>query len=480
MGEVRYGRQTPTASHILPYKDTKGPEAIQYYNESSRTAIEWQELLTYDLMAVDDEGLWIHQKFGYAVPRRNGKNEVVVIREIWGLENNEKICHTAHRTTTSHAAWERLVKVLTERGYVELGRKKKDEEDPENGFRLSKQYGLESITLVKGGTIVFRTRTPNGGLGEGFDLLVIDEAQEYTTTQESALIYTVSDSANPQTIFCGTPPTATSSGTVFETMRKDCLTGNKYDSGWAEWSLPEMVDDVSNVDLWYETNPSMGYHLDERKIRSEISSDLIDFNIQRLGVWIVYNQKSAISEGEWDALEVKKLPALKGKLYAGVKYAKDNTNVSLSIAVKTSGGKIFVETIDCRPIRNGNSWIANFLKKADIDRVIVDGANGQELLQEELKNEKIKVKTVFPTVKEIIVANAAFEQGICNENIRHMDQPSVKQIISNCDKRTISNNGGFGYKSIMDGVDVSIMDSIILAYWACSEGKERRKQKVHY
>jgi len=32
----------------------------------------------------------------------------------------------------------------------------------------------------------------------------------------------------------------------------------------------------------------------------------------------------------------------------------------------------------------------------------------------------------------------------------------------------------------MDGVDVSIMDSIILAYWACSEGKERRKQKVHY
>ncbi|NLY87361.1 MAG: hypothetical protein GX083_02280 [Clostridiales bacterium] len=33
----------------------------------------------------------------------------------------------------------------------------------------------------------FRTRSSKGGLGEGFDLLVIDEAQEYTDDQESAI-----------------------------------------------------------------------------------------------------------------------------------------------------------------------------------------------------------------------------------------------------------------------------------------------------
>lgn len=33
----------------------------------------------------------------------------------------------------------------------------------------------------------FRTRTSTDGLDEGFDLLVIDEAQEYTEDQESAL-----------------------------------------------------------------------------------------------------------------------------------------------------------------------------------------------------------------------------------------------------------------------------------------------------
>ena len=40
--------------------------------------------------------------------------------------------------------------------------------------------------------------------------------------------------------------------------------------------------------------------------------------------------------------------------------------------------------------------------------------------------------------------------------------------------------GGFGFKSIKEGVDISIMDSVILAYWICSTTKERRKQKARY
>ena len=243
----KIGRQVPTSSVVLPYKHSKGTEAVELYNQTGRTAIKWQEHLCNDIMAVTDDGLWIHQKFGFSVPRRNGKNEIVVMREIWGLVNGETICHTAHRTTTSSAAWNRLRSLLIKAGYVELGRQKKDEKPPEKSFRTNKQHGLENITLTNGGKIDFRTRTPNGGLGEGFDLLVIDEAQEYTDDQESALIYTVSDSKNPQTIFCGTPPTPVSSGTVFMKMRSECLSGDTYDTGWAEWSIPKQTDDVFNT-----------------------------------------------------------------------------------------------------------------------------------------------------------------------------------------------------------------------------------------
>ena len=108
MGEPRRGRQTPTRSVVLPYDQTYGQEAIGLYNSTGRTAQEWQEIQMYDILAVNEDGLWVHTKYGYAVPRRNGKNEIVAMREIYGLTHGEKILHTAHRTTTSASASKRL------------------------------------------------------------------------------------------------------------------------------------------------------------------------------------------------------------------------------------------------------------------------------------------------------------------------------------------------------------------------------------
>ena len=201
----------PTESFALPYSETLGLEAAKLYNTTGKTAQEWQELILCDMMAVNEEGLWTHTKYGYSVPRRNGKNEVVVMRELYGLTNGEEIAHTAHRTSTSHSAWERLCEALAETG-LEEGK----------DYKTVKQFGLERIIMKGkgGGRISFRTRSSKGGLGEGFDLLVIDEAQEYTDDQESALKYVVTSSKNPQTIFCGTPPTVVSSGT--EIGRASC------------------------------------------------------------------------------------------------------------------------------------------------------------------------------------------------------------------------------------------------------------------
>ena len=57
MTEIRKGLQTPTQSVVLPYNETKGQEAIDIYNSSGRTAQEWQELMLYDTLAVNEDGL---------------------------------------------------------------------------------------------------------------------------------------------------------------------------------------------------------------------------------------------------------------------------------------------------------------------------------------------------------------------------------------------------------------------------------------
>lgn len=479
MGEQRKGRQTPTQSVVLPYYDTKGQEAIDLYNESGRIAQEWQELIISDILAVNEDSLWTHTKYGYSVPRRNGKNEIIAIRELYGLTHGEKILHTAHRTTTSSSASKRLASILDGIGYTLVIRPKQGEKY-EKAYTYSKQFGLERISILDqdGGTCDFRTRSSKGGLGEGFDLLVIDEAQEYTDDQESALKYVVSDSKNPQTIFCGTPPTPVSSGTVFTKMRNETLAGKRVNTGWAEWS----VDTMSNIrdkELWYETNPSLGTILTERAILDEVGSDEVDFNIQRLGLWIRYNQKSAISKTEWKEAEVSELPELTGPLFVGIKYGHEGNNVALSIAVKTKSKKIFVETIDCREVRAGNLWIINFLRSSKISKVVIDGANGQLLLANSMKEYKLNEPTM-PTVKEIILANASFEDGINQGNLIHADQPSVEQAVTNCEKRAIGSNGGFGYKAQKEGIEIAILDSLALAYWSCSTSKEKKKQKISY
>lgn len=345
MTKERIGSQEPTRSLILPYKKSLGNEAVKIYEKSGRTAFDWQRFLVDAILAKNNEGLWVHMNFGYSVPRQNGKNEVVAIRELKGLEAGERILHTAHRTTTSAAAFNRLLAILEESGL----------EDGED-FHKIKASGRESIELSGGGRIDFRTRSSTGGLGESFDLLVVDEAQEYTDDQRSALMYTIAASPNPQTIYTGTPPTPISSGTVFTRLRDNALQGNVEDTGWAEWSVDKQSD-VRDKDLWYQANPSLGLRVTERNIQAEVGDDDIDFNIQRLGLWIQYNQKSAISENEWRELHVDTLPNLKGKLFAGIKYGYDGTNVALSIAVKTEDDQVFVETIDCQSLRNGHGWI---------------------------------------------------------------------------------------------------------------------------
>ena len=465
MGEIRRGRQTPTQSVVLPYTSTRGQEAIDLYNSTGRTAQEWQELLLADLLAYNEEGLWIHTKYGYAVPRRNGKNEIVAIREMFGLSIGEHILHTAHRTTTTHSAWERLLKLLEKTGIKVVS--------------SYKAFGKEHIEVSGGGCIEFRTRTSKGGLGEGFDLLIIDEAQEYQDDQESALKYVVSDSKNPQTIFCGTPPTPVSSGTVFTKFRETTLSGGNENAGWAEWSV-EKETDPKDKEAWYETNPSLGTILTERKILDEVGADIVDFNIQRLGYWIRYNQKSAISKAEWNELKAEKLPDLVGPLFVGIKYGHDGTNVVMSVAAKTKDGKVFVEAIDCREVRAGTDWIFKYLTTWKAKKVVIDGANGQQLLAAEMKEYGLKAP-VLPTVKEIIAANTAFEQGLYQDNIRHMAQPSLVNAVGNCEKRAIGSNGGFGYKAQKEGIEIALLDSVILAYWACSTTKEiKKKQRVSY
>lgn len=479
---MRIDNQNPSFTNVEKSRKTKGTQAIKLYATSGRKLLTWQQRQIRAIETTNKSGTWKYMIYCLAVSRRNGKGEILVAREMDGLiDLKEKICHTAHRTTTSHDAFNRLYTALKAAGYQEHSRKQK--KMPAKSFFASKQYGLEHIEVTGGGSIDFRTRTNNGGLGEGFDLLVIDEAQEYTSKQQSALSYTVSSSKNPQTIITGTPPTVSSGGDVFVKIRNTVLDGKSEETGWAEWSTPDMVegDDLKSPALWKRYNPSYGSILDARKIRSELANGDLDFNIQRLGFWCTFNQKSAISEQEWTDLKVDNLPELKDERFLGIKYGRDGVNCALSIASKTKDGKIFVETIDCTSVRAGNGWLFDFIKNPKVNKVAIDGASGQQLLADQIQKYGFKKTVIMPTVAEIIQGNSMFEQDLYAQNICHRGQQTLTDVVTNCKRRLIGSKGGFGYSSLVETQDIAVMESMILAYWLCAVTKEdKKKQKVSY
>ena len=459
--EKRYGADEPTKSFILPYSKTKGDEAIELYNKGKFTMEPWQGALLCSIMGRDEEDLWVHQKFGYSIPRRNGKTELVIARCLWGLANGEKILYTAHETATTHEIFERLEDLcITAKIPIR------------KPFRA---FGREHIyTEDKTGRIEFKTRTTSGGMGTGFDLLILDECQMYTDTQASALKYVVTASQNPQTIMLGTPPTPTSAGTVFPNYRTKCLAGQAKYSGWAEWSVDYQAT-LDDIDALYQTNPSLGYHLTLRAIESEDDGESeIDLAIQRFGYWFKYSLKSVISEPDWKNCEVKELPKLTGSLFVGIKFSKLLNNISLGIAKHTEDGKIFIEVIDCRTVRSGYDWIIDFIKRAPVKEIVIDGDNGKGTLNDRICEliDDGDIDISYPTIpktQDIIKANSLFEQGLLNKTMIHMEQPSLSQVVTNTEKRAIGTNGGFGYRSQNDQMDISLLDCVMLAHWICHD-----------
>ena len=482
---MRIDNQNPSFTNVTLTRKTKtlGTKAVKLYAQTGQSLMTWQQIQIKCILEVNSKGQWKHMNYCICVSRRNGKGEILAAREMYGLIYlKEKICHTAHRATTSHDAYLRLHALLRKAGYVEQSKKKKDM--PERSFYCSQKSGMEHIEIYGGGVIDFRTRTNNGGLGEGFDLLVVDEAQEYTSKQETSLLYTVSASSNPQTIMVGTPPTVVSLGDVFVRIRGKVLEEKAPETGWAEWSIPEMVegDALNNPQLWKQYNPSYGNGklLNERKVRNELTGDDLDFNIQRLGFWCSFNQKSEITEADWNALKVDEFPKLKDRRFIGIKYGKDGVNVAMSIASKTEDGHIFVETIDCVSIRAGNGWLFEYMYNPKVDKIAIDGASGQQLLADQMREHGITKKPILPKVGEIISANAMFEQALFAKDIVHRGQDSLKNVVTNCSKRLIGSQGGFGYQSLVDTQDIAIMDSMILAFWLCATTKEKIAQAIDY
>ena len=296
-------RQEPRL-HVAPQRpdETYGDLAAGLAADYGLCPDPWQRFVIDDWLA-RQRGKWASLTCGLAVPRQNGKNAVIEIRELFGMVGRaEKILHTAHEVKTARKAFKRLQYFFGSQ-----------RDDPGAKFpelnalvdEVRNTNGQEAIYLRNGGSVEIIARSKNSGRGFTVDVLVMDEAQEMSEEDLEALMPTTSAApkGDPQWIFTGTPPGPTANGEIFTRVRAEALSGKAKRLSWCEWSAAPGSDRDDRAG-WADVNPGL--------VTGRLQMDVIEgerarfsdegFDRERRGMWAVEADTSAIipiTEAGW-------------------------------------------------------------------------------------------------------------------------------------------------------------------------------------
>lgn len=412
----------------------------------------------------DEDDKFAFTSCGLPIPRQNGKNAVLEMREWYGLcIIGEKILHTAHRVDTARKAFLRLVTFFENPEHPEIA---------ELVVSIRRTNGQESITLANGGMIEFSSRVNGGSRGSTYDVVVFDEAQELTDDQMEAIMSTMAAApkGNRQMIFTGTPPSPVSPGTVFSRRRKNALSDDAGAVCWLEWSVDE-IGDVWDRTRWYETNPALGYRIEESFTEEECRTLSIEgFARERLGWWSdAEGGNLAIRPGLWDHGTVDNAPAPKSgeKLAYGVKFTVDGQKVALSVAVKSKGQRTLVECIEFTSTVGGINGLADWLieRKDRCSVVAIDGKSNTAALVRKLMDGGFPKRAIIVMGPNDVGASAAvLLNAIEEDEIQHIKSPTLDESATTAQRRTIGNSGAWGFG---DGLaECAPIESVSFAYWA--------------
>lgn len=483
------GSQKPNIKVAPLYVKSAGGGASKLATISGLTPDKWQSDILKDWLGVNEDGEYTSRICGVSVPRQNGKNALLEMRELYGAwALGEKILHTAHEVRSHTSAFNRVA------SYFEDPERKELYQSVKCIRRANGQERIELLDVVdddgnvisKGGQIWFSARSRGAMRGQTFDLVVFDEAQELSHEQLNAIVPTLSasESGNTQIILTGTPPEYTATGTAFQDIRKEIINENRDEACWHEWSVSE-VGDIYDEKRWEQTNPALGKRMTRKAIEDELTLLSPDgFARERLGMWVEGVQNTIIPKKAWDALKIDEEDAPQEtrteKTAFGVKFTPDGSRVSLAGARIDKGEPAHVELIEEKDITHGLQWLVDALIKATktASCVVIDGKSGTQTLIERLREAGAPRKyMVAPSTADVVGAYGGLLTDIYEKKLTHIDCPALDTAVYNAMKRNIGNAGGFGFVGYGD-TDVSPLEAVALALWGVKTTKRNPKRKA--
>lgn len=405
------------------------------------------------------DGRWSATTCGLDVPRQNGKNAIIEVREFYGAALlGEKIIHTAHQVKTAREAFLRVASFFEDDRHPEVAALARE---------VRRANGQEAVTLTNGGQIRFIARSGPSGRGMTADVLILDEAQDLSNEELAALLPMVSASplGNPQVILTGTPPDPErpGHGEVWRRIRSEGESRRDARMSWTDYGIPDgALPDLSSTEarreLIADTNPSMVEGLFDIEVPEREFSIMPPevFARERLSWWGdggIGNGVFAI--GAWAACRTEGPPAKPAAL--GI--AADLEQSWLSLAAASSDSAPHIGSV--LRLRDSAAFVSEVARIVRTHRVpvVIDPKGPASFIIADL--EAARVRPVRCSLDEFIQAGADLTEAVDNGTVTHGDYDDLDAAVRSATWRRIGDRRAFGRKS----GDISMLEAASLALW---------------
>lgn len=448
---------------------TYGPEVVELARSVGMTPDYWQSEYMNDCLSYTHGGRYCAFEAGLAVPRQNGKGDVIIMRKIGGafVLNEQMICYSAHQFNTATEHFARTINIIE--GSADLSRFVR---------RISKGNGKEEIILygpyphnrlTEPRRIKYVARTGNAGRGFTGDVNIWDEAQALSNAELAAQLPALSArsvAGNPQILMAGTPPDPDSSATkmvgeVWLPFRKRGIAGEQRLLWW-EYSPPDKFN-PADQGVWKMTNPALDTRISREFVQMEFNAmgnGGPQFLRERLGKFPddAAQQWRIIRQDDWMAAKHPEARSTSRPVYA-IDINPERTRSTIVSAAYVDGhpGKKVLDVIAHMQGTSGVVGRVVSLQKHEPFAILVDARSPASSLIEDFRDAGIEVETTG--APEMAQGCAMLYDGVSHKDLDardvwHLGQQELDSAIAGMDRRKIG-DGQWGLDRVAPSVVIT-------------------------
>jgi hypothetical protein len=418
---------------------TAGDECIELAREGGLILDPWQCDELRGACSEKADGSWSAFEVGEVVARQNGKNGILIARQLGGLFafGEWRQLHTAHQMKTSRKhALELMILIQSTPAFdarVKIMRTGNE---------------LLAIELLDGRKIEFIARSGKSGRGLDADTLYLDEALFLLASMVGAVLPLMRTYPNPQVWYMSSAPTWLSAflhGLLARAENPDPDELELYLSAWL--SPPDVrYDDERN---WYRVNPALGGRITVAQMRREWRTlrrspeGVIEFARELLSIPEGGDsQPGTIDYARWSELADPADPArqyrgshVAGARAIGLAVSPDGLWSSFGVFGVRDDGDFHIGTVDRR---SGTAWVVARAKElhAELDvPVRIVNTDPASALADQLDRAGVPVEAVT----DVDYARACFNvlEWVKAGRLRHANQETMNRSVAAAGKRSV-------------------------------------------